>query len=138
MQARASACFVLVPASDPGRIAGYYTLSAATVSLTGLPAELAKRLPRYPDLPATLLGCLARDLAFRKAGLGDYLLTDALRRALSNTVIIGCVAVVTDPKDEKAAAFYRRYGFRVCEATGKRLLLPMAKIAASLQRGGVT
>jgi GNAT superfamily N-acetyltransferase len=137
MQARASACFVLAPISDPGKIAGYYTLSATTIHLSEIPPELAKRFPRYPNLPATLLGRLARDLAFRGTGLGDYLLTDALRKALSNTVVIGSVAVVTDPKDEKAGAFYKQYGFRACEVTGGRLMLPMAEIAASLQQGGV-
>ena len=137
MQARASACFVLAPISDPGKIAGYYTLSATTIHLSEIPPELAKRFPRYPNLPATLLGRLARDLAFRGTGLGDYLLTDALRKALNNTVVIGSVAVVTDPKDEKAGAFYKQYGFRACEVTGGRLMLPMAEIAASLQQGGV-
>jgi GNAT superfamily N-acetyltransferase len=137
MQARASACFVLVAQADPGRIVGYYTLSATTIRLSEIPLELAKRLPRYPNLPATLLGRLARDSAFRGAGLGDYLLTDALQRAFNNTVVIGSVAVVTDPKDEKAGAFYKQYGFRACEVTGGRLMLPMAGIAASLQQGGV-
>ena len=33
MAAKASVCFVLVPVADPERIAGYYTLSAAAVSL---------------------------------------------------------------------------------------------------------
>src|SRR5260370_10960748 len=104
MQSRACACFVAVPVSDTGRIAGYYTLSSATITLEDVPAEIAKRLARYPSLPATLLGRLARDLSFRSAGVGGYLLTDALRHALSNTVVVGSVAVVTDPKDEKAGA----------------------------------
>jgi hypothetical protein len=68
MDARASACFVLVPEADPGRIAGYYTLSAATIGLSELPPAMAKRFSRYPHLPATLLGRLARDSAFRGAG----------------------------------------------------------------------
>jgi GNAT superfamily N-acetyltransferase len=137
MQARASACFVLVAISDPGKIAGYYTLSATTICLSEIPPELAKRFPRYPNLPATLLGRLARDSAFRGAGLGDYLLTDALQRAFNNTVVIGSVAVVTDPKDKKAGAFYQQYGFRAGGAAGGRLMLPMAEIAASLQQGGI-
>ncbi len=137
MQARASACFVLVEEAEPGRIVGYYTLSATTVLLSEIPQDLAKRLPRYPVLPATLLGRLARDVTFRGKGLGDYLLADALQRALDNTVEIGSVAVVTDPKDERASAFYREYGFRAFATTQQRLLLPMAEIRASLQEGDV-
>ncbi|HWY74060.1 MAG TPA: GNAT family N-acetyltransferase, partial [Verrucomicrobiae bacterium] len=138
MESRASACFVLVPDDDMGRIAGYYTLSAATVSLAKLHADLAKRLPRYPDLPATLLGRLARDQAFRGSGLGGILLTSALRRALENTVVIGSVAVVTDPIDERAAVFYRRYGFRAYDETGRRLVMGMVEISACLSQGGIT
>jgi len=137
MLARASACFVLVPLNDPGKIAGFYTLSATTILLSAIPSELAKPFPRYPTLPATLLGRLARDLSFRGSGLGDYLITDALRKAIQNTVVIGSVAVVTDPKDEKAASFYTQYGFRTCGGTWRRLMLPMTEIAASLKKGGV-
>ena len=71
MQARASACFVLAPEEDTGRVAGFYTLSATTISLAKLPPELAAQLPKYPNLPATLLGRLARDQKFRGAGLGE-------------------------------------------------------------------
>jgi hypothetical protein len=37
METRALACFILVPKDDPGRVAGYYTLSAATISFAKLP-----------------------------------------------------------------------------------------------------
>ena len=134
-EARASACIVLVPERDPGQIAGYYTLSAATISLSQLPEKIARRLPRYPELPATLLGRLARDLRFRGQGLGELLLVSALRRAWVISGIIGSVAVITDPKDENAAAFYRRFGFRECDAEGKRLLLPMTEVERSLEQG---
>jgi hypothetical protein len=59
MQARASACFVLVPETEPERIAGYYTLSQTAVVVQQLPETLMKKLPRYPQLGATLIGRLA-------------------------------------------------------------------------------
>ena len=111
MEARASACFVFVPSDDPGRIAGFYTLSAAEMVTAELPEALARKLPRYRSLPATLLGRLARDLAFRGQGIGDRLVLDALARAFTGSVEIGSVAVVTDPKDEPAARFYAEFGF---------------------------
>ena len=135
MQSHTSACFVAVPITDPGRIAGYYTLSAATILTTVLPPELVARLPRYPNLPATLLGRLARDVSFRGQGIGELLLISALRRALGNTVVVGSVAVVTDPKDAQAAAFYSRYGFRKLISFGERLFLPMQEITKALGRG---
>lgn len=136
METRASACFVLVPEDDPGRVAGFYTLSAATISLAKLPPELTAELPKYPNLPATLLGRLARDQNFRGAGLGDWLLVSALRRALGSTSSVGSVAVVTDPKHAQAEDFYRKYGFRNLGG-GRRMFLTMKEIAAWLEKGGV-
>lgn len=136
VEARTCACFVLVPKAEPGRIAGYYTLSSATIETATLPAEIAKRLPRYPHCPATLLGRLARDSAFRGKGIGELLLVSALRRALENTHEVGSVAVVTDPKDEKAADFYTKYGFRPLATDDRRLMLPMAEIAPLMEGTG--
>jgi len=131
MEARASACFVIVPLEDVGRIAGYYTLSAAEVITSELPEAIAKKLPRYRSLPATLLGRLARDSRFRGRGIGDRLMADALARALAASAEIGSVSVVTDPKDERAAAFYQGFGF--IRLDDRRLILPMKAIAHLLQ-----
>ena len=135
MSARASACFVLVPKADPRLVAGFYTLSAATISLGKLPPELTAELPNYPSLPATLLGRLARDEKLRGKGLGDLLLVSALQRALSSSTNVGSIAVVTDPKNAKAEKFYRKFGFRQLGG-GRRLFLPMKEIASSLKMGG--
>lgn len=45
MEAGTSACFVMVPEDEPGVIAGYYTLSAATIHRTALPESVTKKLP---------------------------------------------------------------------------------------------
>jgi len=125
-KSRASACFVLVSVADPGQIAGYYTLSATTVEFEKLPAELTKKLPRYPRLPATLLGRLARALAFKGQGIGDLLMVDALKRSYENSSVIGSVAVVVDPKDAPAAKFYGTFGFQPLD--GQKMFLPMKAI----------
>jgi predicted N-acetyltransferase YhbS len=133
MDARASACFVLVPESDPGRIAGYYTLSQTSVTLARLPAGLAKRLPHYPDLGATLIGRLARDLAWKGQDIGRLLLVDALRRSVRQSDEVGAVVVVTDPKDFKARAFYERFGFRALDDC--RMFIPMRELVEREVRG---
>lgn len=125
-KSRASACFVLVPVADEGQIAGYYTLSATTVELEKLPAELTKKLPRYPRLPATLLGRLARAIEFKGQGIGDLLMVDALKRSYENSSVIGSVAVVVDPKDALAAKFYGTFGFQPLD--GQKMFLPMKAI----------
>jgi predicted N-acetyltransferase YhbS len=133
MDARASACFVLVPESDRERIAGYYTLSQTSVTLARLPAPLAARLPHYPDLGATLIGRLARDLAWKGQDIGRLLLVDALRRSVCQSDEVGAVVVVTDPKDVKARVFYERFGFRALD--GRRLFIPMRELVEREARG---
>jgi predicted N-acetyltransferase YhbS len=133
MEARASACFVLVADGDLGRIAGYYTLSQTSVSLHKLPEAMAKKLPRYPELGATLIGRLARDIEWRGEGIGPLLLVDALRRSVRLSAEAGAVVVVTDPKDDKARAFYEAYGFQTLDE--RRLFIPMKVLLAREARG---
>jgi predicted GNAT family N-acyltransferase len=133
MAARASACFVLVPGADRGRIAGYYTLSQTSVELARPPEDLVRKLPRYPSLGATLIGRLARDVAFRGQHIGGLLLIDALRRSLRHCDEVGAVVVVTDPKDDKARAFYARYGFQPLDE--RRLFMPMRDLMAREAEG---
>ena len=132
MDARTSVCFVIVPVEGLGRIAGFYTLSAAEISATNLAENLTRRLPRYPQLPVTLLGRLARDAGFRGMGIGDRLMLDALSRAVAASAEIGSIGVITDPKDERAVNFYREFGF--APLPGGRLFLPMAEILKIVQK----
>ena len=124
-----SAAFVMTPRAEPDVIAGYYTLSALSVEVTGIPDLLRKRFPRYPVVPVTLLGRLARALAFAGQGLGALLLIDALNRAQRAADSVGSHAVVVDPIDERAKTFYESYGFSPLVGT-RRLLLPIATIRA--------
>lgn len=91
------------------RVAGYYTLSAASVDLSNIPVALARKLPRYPAIPAIRLGRLAVSTALCGQGLGAALLWDALERAAK--VEIGAFALLVDAKDESAARFYAHHGF---------------------------
>ena len=122
---RVASCFVLV--ADDGSVAGYYTLSATSIALADLPPVLMKKLPRYPLLPATLMGRLAVDERRRGHGLGELLLFDAFSRTLRSE--IASYAFVVDAKDDIAQAFYERYRFIRLPSAGRRLFLPLAEIA---------
>jgi hypothetical protein len=61
-------------------------------------------------------------------GFGEYLLMDALRRALIASRTVASVAVLTDPLDNRADGFYRHFEFRPLQETGTRLFLPMVTI----------
>jgi GNAT superfamily N-acetyltransferase len=74
-----AATFVLLEGENP-TVLGFYTLSATSVRLGDLPEPTAKKLPRYPLVPAILLGRLAVDQNRRGKGYGELLLLDALKR----------------------------------------------------------
>ncbi len=109
-------------------VIGYYTLSAASTELIELPDTFARKLPRCPVLPAMLIGRLAVDEKYREQGLGGILLANALRRYYQLSQEIGSVAVIVDAKDEAAARFYERYGFRRLADQPMRLFMPTAEI----------
>ncbi len=121
---RVTACFTALDAN--GRVAGYYTLASASILLTDLPENLAKKLPRYPNVPAVRMGRLAVDQSYKGKGLGAALLADALRRAA--TAEIAAYAFVVDAKDESAADFYAHHGFRATAENPLFLYLPLATV----------
>jgi GNAT superfamily N-acetyltransferase len=111
-----------------GSIVGYYTLSAYGVQLPEFPEAIARKLPRYPVLPATLLGRLAVSRAHQGKSLGSLLLVDALYRSWRNASEVGSVGVVVDAVDEKARAFYLHHEFVPLRSSANRLYRPMATI----------
>jgi len=121
---RVTACFTALDTS--GRVAGYYTLASASIFLTDLAESLAKKLPRYPNVPAVRMGRLAVDQDFKGKGLGAALLADALRRAV--TAEIAAYAFVVDAKNEIAAEFYAHHGFRATVDNPLFLYLPLATV----------
>lgn len=121
-----AAPFVLV--LKDGSVAGYYTLSSTAIRLPELPEAVVRKLPRYPLVPATLLGQLAIDRRCQGRGYGRFLLADALYRAVRSE--IASFAVVVDAKDETARRFYARESFLPFRDQPLKLFLPMSSIEA--------
>lgn len=117
--------FVAAPPGS-GEITGYYTLSSSAIALDQIPGDLARKLPRYGEIPAALIGRLARDLRWKGRGVGEILLADAIGRVLDAGSRIAIYAVVVDAGSEAAAAFYRSFGFRPQVTRPSRLFLPTA------------
>lgn len=121
---RITACFVALDTEN--RIAGYYTLASASMLLSELPADIGKKLPRYPSVPAVRLGRLAVDHNFQGQGLGGALLADALDRAIRSE--IAAYAMVVNAKDDRAAMFYHHHGFIILPTAKMTLFLPLALV----------
>jgi len=115
-------CFVATE-HEATRIAGFYTLAATSIPLTSLPEAETRRLPRYPVLPAVLIGRLAVDTHFQGKQLGAALVIDALRR--SAEAAPAAFAILVDAKDENAARFYSKLGFVPLESRPLSLFLPI-------------
>jgi len=126
MKRNLAAVYVLTP--NGKTVAGYYTLSAYSVRLDQIPDEIARKLTKIPEIPSTLIGRLARHSAGVGQGLGEILLTDALKRSLANSKHVASWAVIVDAKDANAIAFYKKYGFIEIPAAPNRLFLPMTTI----------
>lgn len=123
----AAAPFVLVE-KNKTVVLGYYTLSSFGIFLEDLPEATAKKFPRYPLVPATLLGRLAVDENYKGKGLGELLLVDALKRSYEQAHVIGSAAVVVEALDEAAVAFYRHFDFLPFPNHPHRLFLPMKTV----------
>ena len=128
-----AAPFVLAPERGGTSILGYYTLSSYGVDIGEFPADVAKKLPRYPLIPATLLGRLAVDRRYQGQGVGEFLLMDALHRALMQSAEIAAAAVVVDAIDAGAVKFYQHFGFVAFPLLAGRLFLPMKAVSALFQ-----
>ncbi|MCQ4323280.1 GNAT family N-acetyltransferase [Stutzerimonas stutzeri] len=120
---RYATCFVARDL-ETDRIAGFYTLSSSNVPLTAVPEPLTSRLPRYPTVPAVLIGWLGRDRSYAGLGLGEALLFDAIKTVAEAP--IGAHAIFADAIDGRAATFYTAFGFTPLIDRPNTLYLPVA------------
>jgi GNAT superfamily N-acetyltransferase len=127
---------VHVYANEQGRIAGYFTLSAATLELRDLPEEIQRGRPKFP-LPATLLGRFGVDRDFENRGLGSLLLGLALLNACTASKLVASAAIVltiANDASEQASALYRKYGFSPLPSNANQMILMMSVVRGNLDR----
>ncbi|CAM3015253.1 GNAT family N-acetyltransferase [Actinomyces slackii] len=97
---------------------GYYSLASTSIHTEGLPRRLNRGQPAL--LPAFLLARLALDRSLQGQGLGSVLLSHAVRSADHASRIVAARLLVVDAIDERAASFYRHYGFTPLAADHRR------------------
>jgi len=132
---RFTKCYVV--STDKHTIAGFYTLSSSSIDISLLPESITQKLPRYPSVPAALLGRLAVDEKYSGKGLWGSLLVDAILNAARST--IGIWAIHVDAKDKHAKAFYLKYGFISFKHKTDSLYLPITnKLLKDLESFEIT
>jgi predicted N-acetyltransferase YhbS len=121
--------FVASLPDAPQQVIGYYSLSAGSLDTTDLPEALRRRLPRYP-VPVVLLGRLAVAESRHGQGIGSILLADALQRIVQASQVMAVYAVVVDALNDRAADFYRQFGFIPLPSQPLKLFLPMDSVSS--------
>ena len=144
MSSHVSLVFVLTE-PDSSVIRGFYSLSALGIVFNDLLRDVQRRLSRYPQVGATLLGRLGVDQAYKaklqeelgeNPRLGEFLFIDAQKRALEGaTGTVGSALMVIDvlrPTEKEQAAgvrdpmtLYIEYGFLPFPGDERRVFKPM-------------
>jgi len=126
--------YVICAAEKPSRVVGYHAISTAIEQRVALPnAKLRRGMPE--QVPLLLIGRLAIDSAYQGRGVGTALLSDALRRCLAASDIIGARGVVAHAIDDDAVHFYQRRGF-LLSPLGERVMLMPIETVRGLFAGG--
>lgn len=112
--------------AESQQIIGYYSISADSVPTGDLPDKI--RLGAYSDIPFVLLGRLAVDKRFQRQGYGDALIYHAFKTTAEAAERVGILGMIVDAKDEQAACYYERFGFKRLKGTRNRLVLPFSAI----------
>ena len=107
--------------TETGELAGFFSLASHSVEHDELRSKLRRNQPA--PLPVILLGRLAVSKRYQRHGLGESLLSEAVRIAGLASESIGVVALVVHPISEEASAFYRKHGFSIVKTEKPMLFL---------------
>ena len=111
--------FVVVE-TETGEVCGYYTLAAGSIPFLSVLFDERKSLPKYESLPAVRLGRLAIDKNYQGRRLGEFLLYDAFKYAVNQS--IAWKFFIVDAK-EHAVNFYLKFGFKAFADDKTRLYI---------------
>lgn len=117
---------VMADDDEPARILGYCSLAAAQLNLDDLQPADRKQLPAFP-VPAVRMARLAVSSDAQGHGYGRLMVGHAANCACALRETLGVRVLLVDALHEKAARFYRAYGFREAMANSHTLYLPLGK-----------
>ena len=108
------------------KVVAFYALAAGGVARSDAPGALRRNSP--DPIPVIILAVLGVDKPEQEQGLGRDLLSDAMRRALQASKIIGARALLVHAIDARTSNFYRQHGFSRFGGEAEALFLPMKAI----------
>jgi len=113
-------------------VVGYYTLVASEVEHSMATDAVRRGASKRFPIPVSLIARLAVDRSVQGVGLGRSLLLDALRRTDRASQSVAMRAVLVHALDEKAAAFYTRFGFKPATSAPLTLMVPLEAVRRTL------
>jgi GNAT superfamily N-acetyltransferase len=122
---RRDAARTFVTADPNGNVIGYHTLVAAQVEHEQATADVRRGLSRHFPIPVALIARLAVAGSHQGTGLGRSLLLDALQRILKASDQLAVRAITVEALGDRAASFYRHYGFQATELAPNTLMVPL-------------
>jgi ribosomal protein S18 acetylase RimI-like enzyme len=124
--------FVLVDDGvEAGRPIGFYALSAHTIDIDLAPPSVSTGQPPNRPIGAALIARLAVDVSYQGRRLGEALLADAVRQVMAADEHVATPILVVDALHERAAGFYRRYGFLPLAGHPLRLAVRLKDVRAT-------
>jgi len=117
----------VVCAQGSRRISGYYALSMGQVANADATGPMRRNMPNH--IPAVVMGRLAIDVEAQGAGLGAFLLSDAVERAMAATMYVSARLFLVHALSPEAEAFYLRHGFTRLPVETPTLALDLVKYA---------
>jgi ribosomal protein S18 acetylase RimI-like enzyme len=133
-EARGNARTYVCVEAGGARVIAYHSLAAGSVRRADAKGKLARNSP--DPIPVVVLARLAVDQEFQGQGIGSLLLLDAIERAVSAAQAIGARAMIVNPIDEAAAAFYESCGFTRSKTDETFLYVDMATAKNLLESAG--
>lgn len=127
--------FVAVDTASTSRVLGFYAIAPSAIAHGSVPAAMTKGLARH-EVPAFKLARLAVDISVAGQGFGGQLLLAAAYRCLRIAQEGGGVLMLIDAKNERAAAWYSRFGAVEIAERPLTLAAPLATFAAALKAHG--
>lgn len=109
------------------QVRGYYALHNHHVDGGLVPPPLGLNLRHGAVVGCAYIAMLGVDQRYQGQRVGSRLLADALRRCRRLAGEIGLWAVVLGALDDRAVAFYQRFGFAPLSGE-RRLYLPISRI----------
>lgn len=114
-------------AQNSRRISGYYALSMGQIANADATGPMRRNMPNH--IPAVVMGRLAVDAEAQGTGLGAFLLSDAVGRAMAATTYVSARLFLVHALSPEAEAFYLRHGFMRLPVETPTLALDLVKYA---------